>query len=140
VAVGSIEGRAALEYLDSKVTGGEGCSNFAFKCHRTDTPTGPVAHPVNAIAFNKRYGTFVTGGGDGVTNVWDGMARKRVGKPTAPYPTSVSALAFSEDSDMLAVAVSYAFEAGDVEHPPDQIHIRSIQDAQILPRVPKTKK
>lgn len=140
VAVGSIEGRAALEYLDPRVTGGEGCSNFGFKCHRVESAAGAVAHPVNAIAFNKRHGTFVTGGGDGVTTVWDGMARKRVGKPSAAYPTSVSALAFSEDSDLLAVAVSYAFEAGDVEHPPDQVHVRAVHDSQIQPRAPKSKK
>jgi len=141
IAVGSIEGRVALEYLDPAVTGAGGATTagFAFKCHRRDAPDGgAVAHPVNAIAFNRRHGTFATGGGDGTVALWDGAAKKRLGKPSARYPTSVAALAFSHDSDLLAVAASYAFEAGDVEHPPDAVFVWTVADAEIQPK-PKRK-
>ena len=37
-----------------------------------------VIHPVTALAFHPIQGTFATGGGDGVVNVWDGVKKKRV--------------------------------------------------------------
>ncbi|KAA0150659.1 hypothetical protein FNF27_02757 [Cafeteria roenbergensis] len=140
VAIGSIEGRVSLEHLSPAVTGAASATpGFAFKCHRRDAggDAGPVAHPVNAIAFNRRHGTFATGGGDGTVVLWDGGAKKRLGKPSAAFPTSVSALAFSHDSSLLAVAVSYAFEAGDIEHPPDAVVVRRLDDADIRPRAKK---
>ena len=36
--------------------------------------------------------------------------KKRLYQTAAPYPTSIAALAFSPDGDMLAVAASYTFE------------------------------
>ena len=35
---------------------------YAFKCHRVDN----VVYPVNAITFHPGFGTFATGGCDGV--------------------------------------------------------------------------
>lgn len=143
VAIGSIEGRVSLEHLSPAVTGAAGMTpGFAFKCHRRDLggDAGPVAHPVNAIAFNRRHGTFATGGGDGTVMLWDGAAKKRLGKPSPAFPTSVSSLAFSHDSSLLAVAVSYAFEAGDIEHPSDAVVVRKLDDADIRPRAKKASK
>jgi hypothetical protein len=36
--------------------------------------------------------------------------KKRLYQTAAPYPTSIAALAFSPDGQMLAVAASYTFE------------------------------
>lgn len=33
---------------------------------------------MHAIAFHPDYGTFATGGGDGIINVWDGEQKKRL--------------------------------------------------------------
>ena len=41
-----------------------------------------TVHPVHTIAFHPR-GTFATGGGDGLVNVWDGANKKRQGPRTA---------------------------------------------------------
>ena len=56
-AVGSIEGRVGIQYLQ-KIPGKE---SFAFKCHRQDTNV----YSVNAIAFQEQFGTFATVGSDG---------------------------------------------------------------------------
>ena len=56
-AVGSIEGRVGIQYLQ-KIAGKE---SFAFKCHRQDTNV----YSVNAIAFQEQFGTFATVGSDG---------------------------------------------------------------------------
>jgi WD40 repeat protein len=37
-----------------------------------------VVFPVNAVAYHPGFGTFATGGGDGVVNIWDGNNKKRL--------------------------------------------------------------
>jgi cell cycle arrest protein BUB3 len=62
IALGSVEGRVAVEFLDElnvPATGGR--KKYAFKCHRS----GDLVYPVNCIEFHPRYGTFATGGCDG---------------------------------------------------------------------------
>lgn len=61
IAVGSIEGRVAVEYLDELGRESKG-KKFAFKCHRQ----GDLVYPVNCIEFHPQYGTFATGGCDGM--------------------------------------------------------------------------
>ena len=60
IAVSSIEGRAAVEYLH-ELGRGENNKKFAFKCHRV----GDSVYPVNTIDFHPVLGTFATGGCDG---------------------------------------------------------------------------
>lgn len=117
-AVGSTEGRVAIEYFnpDSDVQK----LKYAFKCHRT-TKEQPgqstkveYVHPVNVIEFHPTYGTFATGGGDGRVNIWDGKNKKRICQFT-PYPTSISALSFDSNGSRIAIAVSYTFEEGEKE-------------------------
>ena len=50
------------------------------------------------------------------------------------YPNTVSAMAFSRDGSMLAVASSYTYERGDVEHGADEIYIRKMQDPEVKPK------
>jgi cell cycle arrest protein BUB3 len=64
IAVGSIEGRAAVEYLEDLGREAKGKS-FAFKCHRA----GDMVYPVNAIEFHPRFGTFATGGCEGTVGM-----------------------------------------------------------------------
>jgi WD40 repeat protein len=61
IAVGSIEGRVGIEYLEElNVMAPPNSKKFAFKCHRN----GDVVFPVNCIDFHPRFGTFATGGSD----------------------------------------------------------------------------
>ncbi len=46
----------------------------------------------------------------------------------------MAALAFSRDGRHLAVASSYTWEAGDVDHPRDEIYIRPIAEAEVRPK------
>ncbi len=48
------------------------------QCHRRNEDGRDTVYPVNAIAFHPHYGTFATGGGDGVVNIWDGSNKKRL--------------------------------------------------------------
>lgn len=126
-ALGSIEGRVAIEYFDMSPE--SQTKKYAFKCHRK----GDLAYPVNTIAFHPVYGTFATGGCDGFINMWDGENKKRLCQ-LHPYPTSIASCAFSHDGSILAIASSYTFEEGDKPHPEDNVYLRHVQDADVKPR------
>jgi len=127
-AVGSTEGRLAVEYFDLDPT--VQSKKYAFKCHRR----GELAFPVNAICYNQHFGTFATGGCDGVVNIWDGNNKKRLCQ-LGPYQTSIASLAFSSDCRYLAIASSYTFEEGDKpERPDDNIWIHTISESEVKPR------
>jgi mRNA export factor len=91
-AVGSIEGRCAIQYVEEKNSTYPSLSaavsticfriqktnvlqfsmNFSFKCHR-DTASGTPntsVFSVNAISFHPTYGTFSTAGSDGTFHFW----------------------------------------------------------------------
>lgn len=118
--VGSTEGRVAAEWPDEPQRG------YSFRCHRQEG----LAFPVNDIAHNKKYGSFATGGADGHVAFWDAEGRKRISQ-YAKQPTSIASVDFSPDSRRIAVAVSYTFEEGEKDHPPDAIHVRDVQDSEI---------
>ncbi|CAI5978984.1 unnamed protein product [Closterium sp. NIES-64] len=130
-ALASVEGRVAMEFFDPSETAQ--AKKYAFKCHRRAEGGRDTVFPVNAIAFHPIYGTFATGGCDGVVNIWDGNNKKRLYQ-YAKYPTSIAALSFSRDGRLLAVAASYTFEMGDIPHERDAIHIRNVNDAEVKPK------
>jgi cell cycle arrest protein BUB3 len=132
-ALGSIEGRVAIEYMEETPTAlAQNKKKYAFKCHRVDS----TVYPVNAVAFHPRFGTFATGGCDGGVVLWDARLKKRlVALPR--LPTSVSALAFSkgeDGGDLLAVAASYTFEEGEKDHPKDEIYVRRMLEHEVQSR------
>jgi WD40 repeat protein len=48
-----------------------------FQCHRKTEGKTQILYPVNSMAFHPKYGTFATGGCDGIVNVWDGRGNRR---------------------------------------------------------------
>jgi len=130
-ALSSIEGRVAYEYFDPSPQ--VQAKKYAFKCHRKAVDGVQTLYPVNTMAFHPKYGTFATGGCDGVINIWDGKNKKRICQYPA-YPTSVSSLDFNSSGTLLAIASSYTFEEGDKPHPADAVLIRTINDHEVLPK------
>uniref|UniRef100_A0A0D9X102 Anaphase-promoting complex subunit 4 WD40 domain-containing protein n=1 Tax=Leersia perrieri TaxID=77586 RepID=A0A0D9X102_9ORYZ len=103
-ALASVEGRVAMEFFDQ-----------------------------SEYASSKKYGTFATGGCDGFVSFWDGDNKRKLFQ-VPRYPSSISALSFSRDGRLLAVASSYTFEEGDKPHPPDAIFIRDVNEGEVKPR------
>lgn len=131
----SIEGRVAVDFVDPSEE--MQSQKYAFKCHRAAVPGEEdmeKVYPVNAAAFHPTYGTFATGGTDGVVNFWDRVNRKRI-RQLPKYPTSIASLGFNRDGQLLAVASSYGYEEGDREHGPDNIFIRAVEDPDIKPKI-----
>jgi cell cycle arrest protein BUB3 len=127
----SIEGRVAVEYFDPAAE--VQAQKYAFKCHRTLVNGIDTVYPVNAIAFHPGFGSFATGGCDGVVNIWDGANKKRLSQ-LSRYPTSIAYLSFSNDGSMLAVSSSYTFEEGERDHPPDSIFIHRVAEGEVRPK------
>ncbi len=72
-------------------------------------------------------------GCDGVVNIWDGEHKKRLFQ-ISKYPTSIAAMAFNADGSLLAVASSYTHEQGDVDHPPDKVYLRRVNESEVKPK------
>lgn len=129
----SIEGRVAVEYLDTTPEAQK--KKYAFKCHRIKENNVEHIYPVNAISFHSIYNTFATGGSDGYVNIWDGFNKKRLCQ-FHRYNAGVAALSFSQDGTVLAIGVSYLNEA---EIPPggsdeQEIYIRYVNDQETKPK------
>ena len=108
-ACSSIEGRVAVEWFNDSAESQS--RKYAFKCHRQQVDDVDVVYPVNSLVFHPVYGSFATGGGDGVVAMWDALAKRRI----RIYPklaASVAAMSFSFDGKFLAVAISPGFEDG----------------------------
>ncbi|KAI6038799.1 WD40-repeat-containing domain protein [Pisolithus marmoratus] len=112
-AVGSIEGRVAIQYVEDK----DSSNNFSFKCHRKDqTPASKdqsLVYAVNDIAFHPVHGTFSTCGSDGSIHYWDKDARTRLNVlsfETAPGP--ITATTFNRNGTIFAYAISYDWSKG----------------------------
>ena len=129
MAIGSIEGRVAIEYVDENAALALGRKKYAFKCHRV----GETIYPVNSIAFHPTYGTFATGGCDGTVVIWDGLNKKRISS-LPKFPTSIAAMVFSPDGSELAIASSYTFEEGERDHPRDELFVRKMLDSECKPK------
>jgi len=80
----------------------------------------------------------VSGGGDGVVALWDAVAKRRI-RQYQKYPSSVAAMAFSEDGRKLAVAVSPGFEDGteDLGQGEIKLVIRDMGENEAKGRAPK---
>ncbi|KAF2461270.1 putative nuclear pore complex protein [Lineolata rhizophorae] len=109
-AVGSIEGRCAIQYVEEKDQG----SNFSFKCHRQNEPNqrdSAKVYSVNAISFHPVHGTFSTAGSDGTFHFWDKDAKHRL-KGYPEVGGSISATDFNCKGTIFTYAVSYDWSKG----------------------------
>ncbi|KAL1960402.1 hypothetical protein VTO42DRAFT_7701 [Malbranchea cinnamomea] len=128
-ASSSIEGRVAVEWFDPSSESQD--RKYAFKCHRQNVDGVDVVYPVNALAFHPIFGTFASGGGDGVVALWDGIAKRRI-RQYQKYPSSVVALAFSGNGKYLAIGVSPGLEDGKEDMPEGTVavYIRQLGETE----------
>jgi len=125
-AVGSIEGRCSIAYIEDT------SKSFAFKCHRSDKEI----FAVNSIDFHPSMGTFATAGGDGIFMFWDKENRQRLKQFNSCHlPVTVGK--FSAQGDMYAYAVSYDWAKGhEYNHPslPKAVMVHKVQEAEVKPK------
>ncbi|KAK4162621.1 nucleoporin GLE2 [Cladorrhinum sp. PSN259] len=137
-AIGSIEGRCAIQYVEDK----DASLNFSFKCHR-DQPQGSVTnvYSVNDISFHPVHGTFSTAGSDGTFHFWDKDAKHRL----KGYPNvggSITASTFNKSGSIFAYAISYDWSKGyqgNTSTYPNKVMLHPVQPEECKPR-PSVKK
>lgn len=127
-AIGSIEGRCAIQYVDEQE---QRKSGFSFKCHRQQQSSNSVGgrastesyvYPVNCINFHPLYGTFATAGGDGSFHFWDKNQRHRL-KGFPSMNASISCGTFNRNGSVFAYALSYDWHRGYMDNKPDYMNI-----------------
>ncbi|CAO3595864.1 unnamed protein product [Absidia cylindrospora] len=128
VACSSIEGRVSMDFF-----GEEKDQIYAFKLHRQKLGDTEVVYPVNSLSFHPTYGTFASGGSDGVVSVWDGVNRKRI-RQFSKFAEEISNVAFNSDGSQLAIASSYTYDEGNRSHAPDAIYIRHLVEGDYKPK------
>lgn len=140
-AVGSIEGRCAISYVEEK----DQTNNFSFKCHRqTPAPNDRNAanvFAVNAISFHPQHGTFSTAGADGTFHFWDKDAKHRL-KGYPEVGGTIAATDFNRTGNIFAYAVSYDWSKGyafNNQQYPNKVMLHPVQGDECKPR-PKTGK
>ncbi|CAK5279250.1 unnamed protein product [Mycena citricolor] len=138
-AVGSIEGRAAFQYIEDK----DSSNNFSFRCHRVEvTPNNKNninVFAVNDISFHPVQGTFSTCGGDGSIGFWDKDARIRL-KTFDTQPGPISSTAFSRDGSIFAYSISYDWHKGHggmTTGHPNKIMLHACKEDEVKKRPPK---
>lgn len=166
-AVGSIEGRCAIQYVEDKDSkyatkeipfpGATGStllvhdadslaairsSNFSFKCHRDPAVNNVTSvYAVNDISFHPVHGTFSTAGSDGTFHFWDKDAKHRLkGYPNVGGP--ITATTFNKNGGIFAYAVSYDWSKGYQANNPQQpikLMLHPVQADECKPR-PNAKK
>lgn len=139
-ASSSIEGRVAVEWFDPSPE--SQARKYAFKCHRQPDAEGDgtdIVYPVNALAFHPKFGTFASGGGDGMVALWDANAKRRI-RQYQKYPNSVAALGFSCDGKYLAVGVCPGYETGMEDYNGEgqtNVYIRELGEMEAKGKPPK---
>ncbi|GAO48451.1 WD40 repeat-like protein [Saitoella complicata NRRL Y-17804] len=139
-AVGSIEGRCAIQYIEDK----DQSLNFSFKCHR-ETPSGvnqpAQVYAVNALSFHPLHGTFSTAGSDGSFHFWDKDSKHRL-KGYNPLGATIPCTAFNHNGTIFAYALSYDWSKGyqtNTQQYPNKIMLHATKDEEVKPR-PKGKR
>jgi mRNA export factor len=154
-AVGSIEGRCAIQYANEKdsryaqsiplalssepKTNMTNSKNFSFKCHRQADASArdtTKVYAVNAISFHPQHGTFSTAGSDGTFHFWDKDAKHRL-KGYPEVGGSISATGFNRNGNIFAYAVSYDWSKGYAHNTPgypNKIMLHPIVGDECKPR------
>lgn len=138
-AIGSIEGRCGIQYVDEVQNSAK---SFSFKCHRqpvTSPRTESQVYSVNAISLHPGYSTLSTAGADGTFHFWDTDSKHRL-KGFNPVGGTISSTAFNRNGSIFAYAVSYDWSKGYQQNTPQYpnvVKFHATQDEEVKPKLKK---
>jgi cell cycle arrest protein BUB3 len=117
-AIGSIDGRIAIEYLGDLRRQAQ---RFSFSTTRHDSSQSVTLFPVNALCFHPATGVLTSGSCSGNIAFWDLTRKRKLAELQSPFGVAVAGLDYSGDGALLAAAFAYTWDQGEVEHPPDRL-------------------
>lgn len=120
-AIGSIDGRIAIEYAGDEA---HQAQRFAFKAASgTEDEEKFISYPIQSLAFHPTKTILVSGSCDGYLKFWDYEEKKRIPPNLQNFSTSITALEYNNEGTSLAIGVSYSWDKGNQEHPNDRLII-----------------
>ncbi|KAF9969467.1 hypothetical protein BGZ65_011911 [Modicella reniformis] len=134
-AIGSIEGRVAMQYVEDK----DSTQNFSFKCHREggQTPRDQATvYSVNSIQWHPIHGTFSTAGSDGSFAFWDKDSRQKL-KAFPKVGSPISSSCFNHKGTIFAYAISYDWNKGHTgatSQTQNKIMLHAVEADEVKPR------
>lgn len=134
-AIGSIEGRCGIQYIDDVQQKEYG---FSFKCQREQKSATKevLIYSVNSIVFHPIYCTFVTAGSDGTFAFWDKDSRHRL-KGYPALNASIPVVNFNRNGSLFAYALSYDWSKGyqyNTANYPTSVRLHVCKDEEVKPR------
>lgn len=133
-AVGSIEGRCGIMYVDDDDQKKVG---YCYRCHREDTGRNESnLYSVNSIAFHPTYGTYATAGSDGSFHIWDKDYKSRL-RGSSTVGGTIPVTSFNRNGNIFAYAISYDWSKGHSFNTPQYtnvIKLHPVQDEEVKPR------
>ena len=141
VAIGSVEGRVAMEYFNElerdRSKKAQGQKSFVYKCHRhNNNKRQEVAYAVNDIQF-MTSNTFCTCGSDGSIVLWNRSAKREITQLTTHQgKCPIYAARFANEMPCLAYSVSYDWSQGSDFVPNyngmNCVYIHNLEDRHIV--------
>lgn len=134
-AIGSIEGRCGIQYIDEPENSQK---SFSFKCHRQAVSgrNESQVFPVNAISVHPVYNTLSTAGSDGSYNFWDTESKHRL-KAFNGVGGPITSSAFNSSGTIYAYSLSYDWSKGHQQNNSQNIttvKFHMIQEEDVKPR------
>jgi len=141
-AVGSVEGRVAVHYVDDK----DSSRSYSFRCHRQEKSPAErdnhLIYAINDMTFHPVYGSVTTCGSDGAVNVWDLDGRTRL-KAFNKHPGPITASAYNGTGSIMAYAISYDWHrghAGMIPGHPNRVMLHACKDDEVKKKSVITRK
>lgn len=122
-AVGSIEGRVAIMYVNAA---NPSVDNFTFKCHRSTPSVSPNTqdiYSVNDIAFHPTHNTLATVGSDGRYSFWDKDERTKLKTSDSTGDQSITCCALDSRGQLFAYSSSYDWHKGHEGNVPNKKNV-----------------
>ncbi|KAL5725876.1 hypothetical protein ACHQM5_008966 [Ranunculus cassubicifolius] len=129
-AVGSVDGRVALELLDPSAANE---MSYVFQCLPKSKEGKRYLVSVNDIVFHPSlYGAFVTGDNHGYASMWDAHSKRRLYR-FPRYNNSVASLSYNYGGEFLAVASSYTYQEANEKEEPPRVYVHRMDDLDVCP-------
>lgn len=118
-AIGSIDGRIALEYFgDLK----HQAQRFSFNCNKHENDEDKVIiYPINSLAFHPITGILTSCDSFGRLFFWDIENKRKLAEIYATHDNSVSSIDYNSDGSLLAISYSYMFDKGPIQDEPHDL-------------------
>jgi cell cycle arrest protein BUB3 len=129
-AIGSIDGRVAIEYFGDLRCQAQ---RFSFSCNRHEEGESVIVYPVNSLCFHPGTGVLTSGSAKGNICFWDIDAKRKLTEIQSPFDLSVASLDYDSDGEALAIAFSYTWDKGEIDHPADRLLLHFPAEQSVTP-------